>query len=393
MLLSCLIVFSAGSIDASAALSDGAYLTPSEARAVFGETLSVTFFDGSDYVDTTASYFGKYAIQRVFSETTYDSVYAGAEALVYQVNISATTSDNVSYVTVRARPRYSIIGTSQLHTWIGCVSNSTIGTVFQSPAWDWTIGHFENHDLAEVNSGTRAYLRLGGSVYSFVPVDYSSQSEFSTYCTDATFFGNRTTGGLFIAIGIPYVDSDSTAESGTNVAGAGGSGGSGGNVNVNIDLSETNEELATQTGIFNSILAWIGQFFNELSSTVRSWFIPSQNFFENWIDELMDVITDHFLPHLPLNGQIENIASDLAAALGEGGVQAVNFPAISVPGTDFSMPSYSVPLVPSGMEDSIEYLKLMIDCLCTVWVFNMVLNRIHAIIVGETSVEVIDDVD
>lgn len=83
------------------------------------------------------------------------------------------------------------------------------------------------------------------------------------------------------------------------------------------------------------------------------------------------------------------------SALGEGGVHSITFDdthgsAINVPGTDFSLPRINVPLVPQGMEGVVDYVALVIDVVCTVWVFNMVINRIHALIVGETAVEVVD---
>lgn len=374
-----MIAFCGDSINASAALSGGSYLTPTEARQVFGESLSVTFFDGSDYVDTTASYFGKYAIQSVFSENIYDSVYVGAEALVYQVNISATTNTNVSYVTVRARPRYSIIGTTQLHTWIGCVSNATISTVYQSPAWDWTIGHFENSDLAEANSGTHAYLRLGGSVYSFVPVDYTSQSEFSTYCTDATFFGNATTGGLFIAIGIPYIDSSSTAESGTAVSGgSGGSGGSSGtsvNVNVNVDMDETNGLLE---GIQNTL--------SGIVNGIKNLFIPSAESLDIFKSNMEDLLEAHLGGLYEAVEILESIWTQFQSTQAK---QSIVIPAVDIPlaGVNLPLGGWTVPLKVQGMPSIFyEGLAWIIDFLAVAAFINMCRNKLEIFLNPDSEV-------
>lgn len=372
-------------------------MTYGDAVAMFGQTISFRYFDGNDYIDASASLVGQGSItSSIYCDFQYDSVYLGAPFIYYEIqNISI--SGDTTQIQVRTNPSYSILDTEQLHTFIACsyqrIGGNDISSVYNSPRWRWNYDYFEFGDVYTDRWGG-TYIPCFNSTCgwcTYVPVDSTFSAPTDCYCLEADFYGNAGSGNFYIAVGIPYVSTDATGAAGTLPDSGGGS--SGGDINVNIDLSETNEELQTQTGIISSILGWLGDFFQDLGDTVISWVVPSENFFENWVEEIKQDITDHFVPHLPLNGQLENIASDLALALGQGGVSSVQFPAISVPGTDFSLPAYSVPLVPSGFESFVEYVKVMIDCLCTVWVFNMVLNRVHALIVGETSVEVINSAD
>lgn len=370
-------------------------MTYNDAVAIFGQTITVRYFDGSGYVDASASLVGQDTVIISYADTAADSMYNGAPYIYYELT-GITVSSNPDYIQVRTNPSYSILDTDQIHTFIAVSGGRDIPvSVYNNDRWDWNFQYFENnvYDTDRYGTEYHSQFRCNQGWFSYVPIDATFNAPTDIYCLEANFYGNSVSNGsLYIAVGIPYVSISASGAAGT-LPDSGGGGSSGGDINVNIDLSETNEELQTQTGIISSILGWLGDFFQDLGDTVISWVVPSENFFENWVEEIKDDIIEHFVPHLPLNGQLENIASDLALALGQGGVSSVQFPAISVPGTEFSIPAYSVPLVPSGFEDFVEYVKVMIDCLCTVWVFNMVLNRIHALIVGETSVEVINSAD
>lgn len=363
-------------------------------RSYIGDTISFTYWDGTAYQQGTAQYSGTETVSGLWSENSSDVIVNGAVVLKYYAT-GVNYKNTQGYVTIDASPLYSITNTTQVHAFIGVSTHNIISSdTYNSPQWDWSFGHIENRDESASNSGYQAYFKITHSsiYFPFVEVNRTFDSPSSCYSSTCVFYGN-TSGGynnLTIAVGVPYVSSGASGASGTLPPAETTTQN---NINVNIDLTDTNQELETQTGIISSILSWASSFFSNLTTTVRNWFVPSENFLDNWVDELLDIIEEKFVPHTALNGQLENIASDLAFALGQGGVQAVQFPALSVPGTDFSMPAYSVPLVPNGMESSVEYLKVMIDCLCTVWVFNMVLNRVHALIVGETAVEVIDNVD
>ena len=363
-------------------------------RSYIGDTINFKYWNGSQYVDGVAQYTGTDTVSGLWSDTASDTIVNGAVVLKYFAS-SVNYQNTQGYITIDASPLYSITNTSQVHAFIGVSTHNLISApAYNSPQWDWSFGHFENRCESSANSGYQAYFKIRNSsiYFPYVEVNQSFNAPTSCYSSTCTFYGNSSSGynNLTICVGVPYVSNGASGASGTLPPAETTTAN---NINVNIDLTDTNQELETQTGIISSILTWASSFFSNLTLTVRNWFVPSENFLDNWVDELLDIIEDKFIPHTALNGQLENIASDLALALGEGGVQAVQFPALSVPGTDFSMPAYSVPLVPNGMESSIEYLKVMIDCLCTIWVFNMVLNRVHALIVGETAVEVIDNVD
>lgn len=284
------IVLFASSINSSAAVSGGDYLSVSDARTLFGESLSVRYYmnDGnnSGYVDTTASYVGSSSVSSVFSDTNFDSVYSGAPFLVYRCETSSmSTSPN--YITVRANPSFSIIDTDVLHTFIGCSfysDSQRISTIFTSPSWDWSNSHYENS--ATDSFGYKAYFRSqvdGASwPFSFVPVDVYSNSAFSAYCSNANFYGNSDGGYgyTYIAIGLPYISSSASVQQGSDI---GNSGSSSGDINVNVDMTETNGILSNVVNAITSLPATI---VNGISSI----FVPEEGF----LDEKLEDLQDHF---------------------------------------------------------------------------------------------------
>lgn len=252
------------------ALTGGDYLSVNDARALFGDTLSVRYYqntgNSAGYVDATASYIGSSSVQTMFSDTVFDSVYVGAPFLIYKC-ATPSISSNPSFITVKANPSFSVVDTDVLYTFIGCsaTENTRPSTSFTSPSWNWSNGHYENS--ATDSNGHKAYFRASTDgdnyPYTFVPVELSTNSEFSAYCQDANFYGN-TNGGYgytYIALGIPYISNSASVHPGTDIGGGSGGSSGTGDINVNVDMSETNEELQTQTGIFRSIVSWLGDFF------------------------------------------------------------------------------------------------------------------------------------
>lgn len=367
-------------------------MTSQEALEVFGSSISCQYFHNGSYDDAVFSYnqvwsaaYGNHG----GSAWTYD----GNSFLEYTCNVYPST--NPQYITFDLQPLYSIFNTTQIHTCI-CLSvgtdsdNYSVSTTYQSPSWDWVYDgqtyHIENSAEGDL-TGQFAYIRSAGQNFTFVCADLSSVSSSSGYSYRAVFSGNTSGYPMKLLIGIPYVSDSASGQTGTFTTASGGSGGDT-NITVNVDMSETNEELQQQTGILSTISNWLTSFFTTLGNTVLSWFMPSQNFLSNWVTRIKNILLDHLSPWGDMDDTISNVLDRIVAALGEGGVESVEFPALSVPGTDFSTQSISVPLWPSGSSSLQYWVKLAVNLVSTIWVCNMVLNKIKSKIIGESVVEV-----
>ena len=148
------------------------------------------------------------------------------------------------------------------------------------------------------------------------------------------------------------------------------------NVNVTVDNTETNSLLSD---IWDSITG--------LVSGIAHLFIPDDDYIENWLEDMGDVISDAFTDKVNLD-----VLKDLLLDLGTyGNTSSIQFPAISI--GESTIPARSVQLKPSGFETLFNFVETAINLVCTIWVFNMVLLRIKAVFVGEQVVEVEGDVE
>ncbi len=364
---------------------------------VFGNEINAKFFNGTDYTDCVFRYDSVKTITQIESEASYQFT-AGAQFLRYYCFQTGVTN-NPQYITFDIAPTYSISNTNQIHTFIALGSDYYVSDTYQSPSWDWSVGgsniHLENNDRIGAGSYIRARLS-GDDLYnaSFVPFDWSSPSTSSGYSYRATFSGNTPLGNSgnrwVLALGIPYISADATGANGTLPPES--SGGSGDvNVTVNVDMSETNEKIEETNGLIGSILSWIGDFFVNLGNTVKGWFVPSQDFITNWVHRLIEIIEDKFAPWPVADQTIKDIVQRLLTALGEGGVQSVDFPTISIPGVPDGpfIDGRSVSLNGDGAWSGlIGTFADFVDVVCTIWVINMVCHRVKAVLVGESVVEV-----
>ena len=103
MLLVSLTAFSSVSINAAAALSGGKYLTPSETVAILGNSLEITYYDGSDYQTTTAVYVGADVaggVDTMYQQTDY--LQSGLATIIYKFSGSVVNDPN--YISVDFNP-------------------------------------------------------------------------------------------------------------------------------------------------------------------------------------------------------------------------------------------------------------------------------------------------
>lgn len=361
-------------------------MTPQEALQTFGNTISCQYYVNGDYQTATFTY------NSVWSSAYGDHsngawTYEGSQFLEYTCNISPDV--NPQYITFDIQPMYSIFDTEQIHTVI-CLSTgsqNSVSMIYQSPSWDWVFDgqtyHLENSAEGDI-SGQFAYIRSDGQGFTFVPADFSSPRLASGYSYRAVFSGNVANYPCRLLIGIPYVSTGASGSEGTfTTASSGGNT----NINVSVDMSETNEKIDESNGFLSSIVSWITDFFSNLGSFFVRLFVPADGFIDNWKEDLAEAIADTFSPVDTVNDTLDRLkqAFDIA---GEGSINAIEFPAISIPGTSFSTPAVSVPLRPMSDSSIYDRIAKFIDIVATIAVFNMLLNKFKAFLVGEKVVEV-----
>ena len=281
-------------------------MTVQETRSYIGDTIDFTYFNGSDYVDsvatydTTVSFTSEYSTHPVGYVISQGNIWLRYTFTHYDIN------SNNNYITFSARPRYSIFDTEYLYTAFAVRSTSSISvSAYQSPQSNWYIGgtgvHFENGN-AFSSSSTGIYASIGYSGLTgycpYVPIMHSQNSTFSAYSIDATFYGSIAGNVGYFYVMCPYVSGDAGGASGTFVTNSGGSGDI--NVNVDVDLTETN-------GLLESILDGlnpVSQLVDLLTSaadipeatTIASLSLPNDNAdYDRMLmtmDEIMDDMPD-----------------------------------------------------------------------------------------------------
>ena len=369
----------------AAALDGGRFLTPAESLDIFGSEIGVKYYNGIDYVDAVARYQGvDYVFENFWND---DTGYLVSDRALLRYSFQASDiNSNPDYITVDLSPRYSIFDTSMIYTSIGVTAPLQNISVYQSPQWEWNIAGarqvFEAGSIAESNGNLSRYrLRSNNSHYvCFVPAYYSSQNTFSAYSLRATFSGAQTfSGSVEVLISVPYVSSDASGSSGVITTSATSSPSQGDiNVNVDVDMSETNGLLGSVVDLLSGLV-----------DGIAGLFVPEQNSLEAFENALADLLMDTFGGID--NDMLINVIEDL---LTHGATESVTFPALSVPGTSFSLPAYNVPLKPAAAQNRALYegVALAIDLVATCAVLNLVQTKIKAVLVGEKVVEV-EDVD
>lgn len=363
-------------------------MTVSDTLQFIGDDLEVTYFDGSDYVTTTATYQSSFdSSQYAWSEHSESPCGFVASTLWLRYTFNAPTiSSSPNYVTVRLNPTYSIFDTDFVYTAF-CLSTSgdISSATYQSPNSDWykggTILNFANQN--ETSSGSGVYSWLGVSSgwngrHLYIPIVMTSSSTFSAYCQNVQFYGvqpTRNSNGIFeFMVMCPYVGSNASGASGTFTTGSGGSGDI--NVDVNVDMSETNSWLEN---IFDGI--------SGIGSTISGLFLPDGQDLEDFASDLTDEIFDAFDGY----DESEDILDDIKSCIMDSSTTgSLTFPAISIPHTSFQLPARTVNL--SFDSDLLEWVRLAIDLVATCAFINLIRLKADEIIHGKVVVES-DEVD
>ena len=238
-----------GGLVASAALSGGRFMTPAESLEVFGSEIGFSYFNGTDYADSTFRYSSAVTVSSVDNSAEFSTDLTSYTYLRYISDTVSGISYNYNYITVDIAPSYSIFDTEQIHSCIALSTLYPVSTAYQSPAWDWVVAgqsiHSENPVESSTGSGVFAGLELYSTKYTFVPFDFISQSTTSGYSLRATFNGNNAIGNTFyLLIACPYISTQAEGSNGTFATTS---------TSGNVDLSETNGLLGGIVQILNDI--------------------------------------------------------------------------------------------------------------------------------------------
>lgn len=363
--------------------SGGHFLTPAETRTFLGDSMTVTYWNGSEYVDATASYDSVKSNPNGFVEVSESPVgfVSSSDVLWLQYTCTLTGyNNNNNYIAFRCHPSYSLYDTEYIYTCYAFSSASQISSTYTSPSSDWYIGgsniHFENSSLSSANSGYHAYLRGNSSgsgilqYCSYIPIVHTSASAFSGYSIQATFQGNTGYRGnpyFTFFVMCPYVSGDAYGNSGTFAPDQNGSGNI--NVNVDVDMDETN-------GLLDDIKQGIAG----IGNTILGLFVPDDEFMENWIDDMQDLLHDH------LGGlyeavaaledfweQFENVQAKSTIHIGEC--------RLPLAGSELVLGNWDVPLKPTGIPQVLyTSLALIIDFLAVMSFLRMCRNKLEIIL-------------
>lgn len=382
-----LIVFSGGSIKASAALpSGGKFLTAEEIHNIVGDTITGRYYDGTSYVDIIYNYLRIETITGLMQHTSSDIVTSGKTVCVYSAPISNVNLDP-DYITFDLYPEYTIQDTSFIYTFIGhSMSSGISSSVYSPPRWEWNLNGrttvFQDANLLNPNQTEYAHFQTNSNrYYTYAECNYSSNLATSGYSLRASFYGasqrNQVTACL--AIGVAYISDSGSGQSGTLPVGVTTAPTTNVTVNVNVDVDMTET---------NSLLDHILGGISGLIDGIKGLFVPSQEDLVNWRNDVVDMLEDTFTGVPQLEETMIDTIEDL---INVNSVSVLEFPGIAPPGADGRpiqiVGARDVSLKPNGFNDLFDFVRLAINIAATIAVFNMIQHRLKGILVGEKVVE------
>lgn len=376
---------------ACAALTEGRYLTQQETLDLFGQSIDITYFDGQNFVDTTASYY-----RPATCETDYsDYVHSGLTGLFYVFSSSSSYNNN-DYVSVRLQPQWSILDTHQIHCVLAVGTSVTqlSSAAFDAPGWVWHVAgnrvRYEaipdNNSLYPIMQYNDGWLRYA----PFVEVSHSSQTAFDCSSIEAQFTGVLSAGSVCIFIGCPYVSSDSSAATGTVATVTTGSTTETTAVSVNVTVTVDMDDT-------NSLLEVIIEWLEGVGNVISGLFVPPSSWYDTFRENCIDIFENAFGD----NDSFEEYFSDFIAQLKTAGTTTtVHWPGLSVPTSSGSFVQLSEPadvsVIPGGTWSIpinghtytlIDFCKYLIDLAATVAFINTIVQKLRAVIFGTTVIE------
>ena len=288
------------------------------------------------------------------------------EFIRYTANLTGLLQDPTQIV-IDIEPQYRITDTYQIHSAIGLKGSNYNVSAYSSAAWDWYFSG-QNVHFEQVNNGNQSSTFKDRSFYDYynmVFADMTSQSSTSGYSLRATFPVANT--ASYLVIGCPYVSIGSSGGSGISGldTGSSGSSGSGGGV-TSEDLEETN-------GLLSSLINAV----DGLIDGILSLFIPDEDFLEDWIEDMQDLLSDH------LGGiyqAIEEIADMFDSITGISAATSFHVDACNIPlaGSTLTLGNWDVPLKTAALPQIFyDALALIIDFLVSAAFLNMCKRKLE----------------
>lgn len=371
-------------------------MTASETRQMVGDTISVTYFNGSDYVDTTARYVNSN------SSSGYPEALVGGspaivngQSFVYYRFDANDISDSMSYITCDLSFDYSFYDAEFFYTWIMFshgYGGTTVSSTYQSPSVDgYFAGNSFHVENSQVLNGFHDWLKVQIPDYNlqgeYVPLELSSQTATSGYVTRAVFCGGSSSyyGAHYICIACPYVSSSAYGSQGIFTETSATSSGSG-DINVNVDMSETNGLLGTLISAVQSLGSFI-------LDGLQSLFVPSESAISAFKNRLDTLLHDTFGAVYDAQELTDSAVRQILTASAVDSVRfdgtTVDVSAIAGAGAVVQFPAMTVPLKPEASKLSLLYSTLakILDIVCTIAVLNMLRTKFDAIIFGEKVVD------
>ena len=371
------------------ALSGGTYLPEAAARSYFGDEIECSYYTSSGRQNATFRYYGtdtfdsipgypEYIDGQLNPEYNSDTVTycTNAHFLVYSAELTGIVNDPTQIV-VDIQPQYSIFDTSQIHCCIGLAGTNYSTAAYISASWDWYFSGNTEHCEAPSNEfgfGLRASSHTTQTWYNLVPVNLDSQSTTSGYSIRAVF--PVADQQCYLIIGCPYVSLGSSGESGIGSLSSGSgtttssSSGSGGN-----DMQETNGLLG---GILDAI--------SGIGDMLLGLFIPDDDFLQNWIDSMDELLHDHLGGLYEAIDEITDMfdSFDSIVASGSFHVDGCNIP---LAGSTLTLGNWDVPLktnaLPSIFYDALAYI---VDFLAVAAFLNMCKKKVELFLYPDSEV-------
>ena len=364
-------------------------MTVSEAKEVFGDSLTVRYFNGSDYVETEATL--SQSTTRPNRDTypgyTLDPLIFDGDTqwLIYDFD-AYNINTNPSYIQVD----FTIETTFKTSRFLTCLairngtskSAGAVSSVFSLPTWDI----YDNGSRTQFFGGnTDSYIYaadFGTSSSrqwsSFIPVDISTVDSHTYVTGRACFYG---VSGNRIFIRCPMVDQDATFENGDTSGGDSGGGSS-------VDLTETNGILSTIQGWLSSIAGLITGIPDAISNGLHDLFVPSEDSLTDFKDNMGDLFSDHFGALAEASDIIDGYVDTFSVT---DPVTTIDIPSVSIPlgEAEFAFGGQTVSVNPATYSSNFSVvmnaLKLIIDIIATILVVNGLRNRFEGLLSGGES--------
>lgn len=194
-------------------------------------------------------------------------------------------------------------------------------------------------------------------------------------------------GDIYFCIWLPYVGgsmTDRPPQTTTTTATSSGGAVTTGDINVDVNV-DVDVDMEETNGLLSDLIDTVIDVGVSIVSGVGDLFLPDDDYIENWVDDMSELVVDAFSDNVH-----EDTLKDILLDIGTyGATDSIRFPAVTVGDTTI-IPSTSVSLVPFG-RDIMVHVETAINLVCTMWVLNMVMNRIKGVILGEKVVDIEGD--